>query len=158
MNWKLIIIGGLAFWLKLRAFTNILGLGVTGLIIHEGILDPLYVAHETLWIEPLRQDPLDMAAVLPRWIVVSLISSLVVAGLYDCLRKAFEGPGWRKGMTWGLYLAIFSFVTLLGYSGVIALPMTIVIWWGIDGLILFVLGGAAMGWAGERFAGGDRSI
>ncbi len=56
-------------------------------------------------------------------------------------------------MTWGFYLSILSFVTLLGYSGVIALPMTIVIWWGVDGLILFVLGGAAMGWAGERFAG-----
>ena len=93
-----------------------------------------------------------MAAVMPRWIMVSLISSLAVAGLYSCLRRAFEGPGWKCGMTWGLYLAIFSFVTLLGYAGVIALPVTIVIWWSVDGLILFVLGGAAMGWAGERFA------
>ena len=149
MNWKLIVIGGLAFWLV----TNILGLGVTGPIIHNSILDPMYRATEMLWIEPLRQDPPDLAAVMPRWIVVSLISSLVVAGLYSCLRKAFEGPGWKCGMTWGLYMGIFSFVTLLGYSGVIALPMTIVVWWGVDGLVLFVLGGAAMGWAGERFAG-----
>ena len=149
MNWKLIVIGGLAFWLV----TNILGLGVTGPIIHNSILDPIYRATEMLWIEPLRQDPPDLAAVMPRWIVVSLISSLVVAGLYSCLRKAFEGPGWKCGMTWGLYMGIFSFVTLLGYSGVIALPMTIVVWWGVDGLVLFVLGGAAMGWAGERFAG-----
>ncbi len=149
MNWKLIVIGGLVFWLV----TNILGLGVTGPIIHNSILDPMYRATEMLWIEPLRQDPPDLAAVMPRWIVVSLISSLVVAGLYSCLRKAFEGPGWKCGMTWGLYMGIFSFVTLLGYSGVIALPMTIVVWWGVDGLVLFVLGGAAMGWAGERFAG-----
>ena len=148
MNWKLIVIGGLVFWLV----TNILGLGVTGPIIHNSILDPMYRATEMLWIEPLRQDPPDLAAVMPRWIVVSLISSLVVAGLYSCLRKAFEGPGWKCGMTWGLYMGIFSFVTLLGYSGVIALPMTIVVWWGVDGLVLFVLGGAAMGWAGERFA------
>ncbi len=133
--------------------TNILGFGVTSLIIHGAILDPFYRANESLWIEPLRQDPPDMAAVMPHWIMVSLISSLVVAGLYSCLRKAFEGPGWKCGMIWGLYLAIFSFVTLLGYAGVIALPMTIVIWWSVDGLILFVLGGAAMGWAGERFAG-----
>lgn len=149
MNWKLIIIGGLVFWLV----TNILGYGVTGPIIHESILDPMYRANESLWIEPLRQDPPDMAAVMPRWIVVSLISSLIVAGLYSCLRKAFQGPGWRCGMTWGFYLGIFSFITLVSYSGVVALPMTIVIWWGVDGLILFVLGGAAMGWAGERFAG-----
>ncbi len=85
MNWKLIIIGGLVFWLV----TNILGLGVTGPIIHTSILDPIYKATESLWIEPLRQDPPDMAAVMPRWIVVSLISSLVVAGLYSCLRKSF---------------------------------------------------------------------
>jgi hypothetical protein len=26
------------------------------------------------------------------------------------------------------------------------------IWWGIDALILFIVGGAAMGWAGEGFA------
>ena len=149
MNWKLIIIGGLVFWLV----TNVLGLGVTGPIIHEMILDPLYMANESLWIEPLRQDPPDMAAVMPRWIVVSLISSLVVAGLYSCLRNSFEGPGWKCGMTWGFYLAILSCVTLVSYSGVIALPMTIVIWWSIDGLVLFLLGGAAMGWAGERFAG-----
>ena len=149
MNWKLIIVGGLAFWLV----TNIVGFGVTGPIIHAGILGPMHKAHESLWIEPLRQDPPDMAAVMPRWLVTSLISSLVVAGLYSCLRKAFEGPGWRCGMTWGLYLAIFSFVTLMSHSAVIALPMTIVIWWGVDGLIRFVLGGAAIGWVGERFAG-----
>ena len=119
MNWKLIIIGGLVFWLV----TNILGLGVTGLIIHNVILDPVYRANESLWIEPLRQDPPDIPAVMPRWIVVSLISSLVVAGLYSCLRRAFEGPGWKCGMTWGFYLSILSFITLLGYSGVIALPM-----------------------------------
>ncbi len=47
-------------------------------------------------------------------------------------------------------------ITLLGYSGVIALPMTIVIWWGVEGLVLFLLGGAAMGLAGERFAGGGQ--
>ena len=148
MNWKLIIIGGLAFWLV----TNILGFGVTGPIIHTSILDPIYRATESLWIEPLRQDPPDVAAVMPRWIVMSLISSLIVAGLYDRLGKAFEGPGWRRGMTWGIYLGIFSFITLLSYSGIIALPMTIVIWWGVDGLVLFLAGGAAMGWAGERFA------
>ena len=152
MNWKLIIIGGLAFWLV----TNIVGFGITGTIIHERILDPVYRAHESLWIEPLRQDPPDMAALMPRWMVMSLISSLVVAGLYTCLLKALDGPGWKRGMTWGLYLAIFSFITLLGYSGVIALPMTIVIWWGVEGLVLFLLGGAAMGWAGERFAGGGQ--
>ncbi|MGB5389538.1 MAG: hypothetical protein WBP10_05080 [Thermoanaerobaculia bacterium] len=42
MNWKLIIIGGIVFWLV----TNILGMFVTGILIHEKILDPVYQANE----------------------------------------------------------------------------------------------------------------
>ncbi|MFQ5741295.1 MAG: hypothetical protein ACE5JX_20040 [Acidobacteriota bacterium] len=149
MNWKLVIIGGLAFWLV----TNIVGMFGTGVVIHGWILGPAYRAHESFWIPPLRQDPPDMAAAMPHWLLMSLLSSLVVAGLYSLVRPAFSGPGWKRGLTWGLCLGIFSFVTLLGYSGVINLPMQIWVWWGIDGLILFVLGGAVLGWTGERFAG-----
>ena len=149
MNWKLVIIGGIAFWLV----TNIVGLFGTGMVIHEGILEPVYRAHESFWIPALNEDPPDMAAVMPRWLLMSLLSSVVVAGLYSCVHSAFKGPGWKRGMVWGLCLGIFSFVSLLGWSGVINLPMQIWIWWGIDGLILFLIGGAAMGWAGQRFAG-----
>ena len=152
MNWKLIIIGGLVFWVV----TNILAFGVMGPIIHGSILDPTYQAHESFWVEPLRQDPPDMVTMMPRWILVSLISSLVVAGIYSCVAPAFQGPGWKRGMTWGLCLGIFSFISLIGYSGIIALPIDLWVWWGIDGMVLFLIGGAAMGWAGERFAGGSR--
>ena len=147
MNWKLFVIGGLVFWVV----TNLLSF-LTGAIIHEGILDPIYRANESFWLEPLRQDPPDMAALMPRWLLTSLISSLVVAGIYACVHSSFEGPGWKKGLTWGLCLGIFTFMTYMGFSGMFDLPMKLWIWWGIDALLIFLVGGAAMGWAGHRFA------
>ena len=76
MNWKLIIIGGIVFWLV----TNILGMFVTGILIHEKILDPVYQANESFWLPELRQDPPDMAALMPQWLLTSFVSSLVVVG------------------------------------------------------------------------------
>ena len=148
MNWKLIIIGGIVFWLV----TNILGMFVTGSIIHEGILDPIYQANESFWLPPLRQDPPDMAALLPHWLLTSFVSSLLVAGIYSCVHTSFSGPGWKKGLTWGLCLALFMFMNYMTFSGLFDLPLKLWLWWGVDALILFLIGGAALGWAGQRFA------
>jgi hypothetical protein len=125
---------------------------VTGIIIHEGVLDPIYRANESFWIAPLRQDPPDMAALMPQWLLTSFISSLVVAGIYSCVHTSFTGPGWKKGLSWGLCLALFTFMNYISFSGLFDLPMKMWLWWGVDALILFLLGGAAMGWAGQRFA------
>lgn len=151
MNWKAVVIGAIAFFLV----TNIVGLAVTGFFIHQKILDPIYRANEYFWLPELTQDPPDMAALMPRWLLNSLISSLVVAGIYVCVHRSFEGGGARKGMMWGLSLGIFSAATYLAMSGVFNLPMKMWIWWAIDGVILFLVGGAAMGWAAERFGGLD---
>jgi hypothetical protein len=43
-------------------------------------------------------------------------------------------------------------MTYLGSSGLFDLPLAIWIWWGIDGLIIYLVGGVALGWAGHRFA------
>ena len=149
MNVKAIVVGALAFWLV----TNIIGFFGTGLVIHGMILDPVYKAHSSFWLPALNQDPPDMAAVLPHWLLVSLVNSFVVAGIYSCVRNSFKGPGWKRGLTWGLSLGIFVFINSFGFSGVFNLPIPLWIWWGIDGLILFTIGGAAMGWATEKFAG-----
>ena len=148
MNWRLIIIGGIVFWLV----TNILGMFVTGILIHEQILDPVYQANESFWLPELRQDPPDMAALMPQWLLTSFVSSLVVAGIYSLVGGSFSGPGWSRGLKWGLCLGLFSAMSYFAKSGVFDLPLQMWIWWGIDALILFTLGGAAMGWAGERFA------
>ena len=80
------------------------------------------------------------------------VSSLVVAGIYSCVHTTFSGPGWRKGLTWGLCLGLLTFMTYMSFSGLFDLPMKMWVWWGVDALILFILGGAALGWAGQRFA------
>lgn len=149
MNWKLVIIGAVAFFVV----SNVLGMFVTGTLIHNGVLKTTYEDHQSFWRPELNEDPPDMAAVMPRWLLASFLTSLVVAGIYSCVGSSFNGPGWKRGMTWGLCLTIFSFFWGIGYSGVFNLPMNIWLWWGVDGFVLFLAGGAAMGWAGERFAG-----
>ena len=94
-----------------------------------------------------------MAAMMPQWLLTSFLSSLVVAGIYSLVRGSFGGPGWSRGMRWGLSLGIFSCMSYFAMLGVFHLPLQMRIWWSIEALILFLLGGAAMGWAGERFAG-----
>ena len=93
-----------------------------------------------------------MAALMPGWLLTSLLSSLVVAGIYSCVHTSFNGPGWKKGLTWGLCLGILICTTYLAFSGLFDLPLKLWIWWGIDALILYLIGGAALGWAGQKFA------
>lgn len=151
MSWKLVIVGGLVFWVV----TNVLAFLVTGPIIHERILDPTYQAHESFWLPELRQDPPDMGALMPRWLAMSLLSSLVFAGIYSVVRGSFRGPGWQRGLKYGLCLGLIAIVSYLSFSGLFDLPLNLWLWWGLDALILFLIGGAALGWAGARFAGAD---
>jgi len=149
MNWKAVIVGAIVFWLV----TNIVGFAVTGFVIHQKILDPIYRANESFWLPELAQDPPDMGAMMPKWLLNSFISSLIVAGIYVCVHGSFSGGGAKKGATWGLCLGFFAAATYLSMSGIFNLPMEIWIWWSVDALILFLIGGAAMGWTAERFGG-----
>ncbi len=149
MNWKLVFLGAVVFWLAM----NVLAFG-TGPVIHNNILAADYDATASFWRPELNQDPPDMAALMPRWLLLSFIVSLVVAGIYACVHRCFNGPGWKRGMTWGLSIGLFAAALALSYSGVFALPLKIWIWWGIEGIVLYALAGAAMGWAGEKWAGG----
>jgi hypothetical protein len=132
MNWKLIIVGTVVFWIV----TNLIAIFGTGLIIHEGILEPIYNANASFWLPPLRENPPDMGALMPRWLLIWFVNSLVIAGIYSCVHTSFTGPGWRKGLNWGLCLGIFTFATYITFSGVIDLPMKLWVWWGIDALIV----------------------
>lgn len=149
MNWKAVVIGGLVFWIV----TNVVGIVVTGPVIHEGILDPVYQANESFWLPELRQDSLDRAALMPQWLLNSLIFSLIVAGIYSCVHSSFSGAGWKKGMMWGLCVGFLVAGVTWSWSGVFNLPTQMWVWWIIDGLILFLVGGAAMGWATALLAG-----
>lgn len=147
MSWKLIVIGGLVFYLVMFALSF-----VTGIVIHEGILEGAYKANSHMWLPELTQDPPDMGALMPRWIAAGLFGSFILAAIYDCIRSAFIGPGWKRGLFYGLILFGFSVVWLLGYSGFIHLPSQIWIWWAIDSLILYLPAAVALGAVGEKVA------
>ena len=149
MNWKAVIVGAIVFWLV----TNIVGMFVTGIVIHQKILDPIYRANEPFWLPALAQDPPDMAAVMPRWLLNSFVSSLVVAGIYVCVHGSFQGSGARKGAMWGLCLAFVAASTYNAMGGLFNLPTKMWLWWGLDAFILYLIGGAAMGWAAQKFGG-----
>ena len=74
MNWKLIIIGGIAFYVA-AFIVSMAG----GTFIHEGVLDETYRATESFWRPELRQDPPDMASLMPMWIATGLVTSFVFA-------------------------------------------------------------------------------
>jgi hypothetical protein len=141
MKWKCILIGGLVFWLM----SNVLSFG-TGALIHEGALKADYQANSAFWLPELNQDPPDMAALMPTWLLNSLIVSLIVGWLYCCCRCG-EGAGWRRGLGFGFGIGVFVCGTYLAMSGVFNLPAKIWIFWGVEGLIIYTLGGAVMGWA-----------
>ncbi|MBT8143050.1 MAG: hypothetical protein KJO55_00010 [Gammaproteobacteria bacterium] len=147
MNWKVVIGGGLAFF----AVSFLVG-SVTGMVIHTGILTEPYQATSQFWRPELRQDPPDIAALMPLWIFNGIVLSLVIAALYNLVRPAFTGAGWKKGLTWGLMLATFVAAYHMSQSGNFDLPGTIWVWWTIDVLILFALSGIALGVVADKLA------
>jgi hypothetical protein len=147
MNWKIVVVGGLVFFVV----TWIVGFG-TGPLIHEGVLKDSYVANSQFWVPALNQDPPDMAALLPQWIGFGLLTSLLYAGLYGVYRSALSGPPWKKGLVFGLTLALVQCALTLGWSVVFNLPSKIWIWWSLEGFLYFLIGGAALGWVAHKLA------
>jgi len=147
MNWKVIILGGLAYFVA----TFAVGM-ITGMYIHNGVLKEVYDATASFWQPALNQDPPDMAAIMPLWITTGLITSFIFAGIYDAIRSAFAGSAVMKGLKFGLVLFLFMATWSLSMSGVFNLPQTIWTWWIIESLIYALVGGAALGWAVGKFA------
>ena len=147
MNWKLVVVGGLVFWLV----TFVIGF-ITGPIIHQGILEQPYKANALFWRPELAQDPPDMAALMPRWIASGILTGLIIAWIYGCVRSALNGSAWKRGLVFGLGLAILNCATMLGFSGVFNLPSIIWTWWSIEGFVYNLIGGAALGWVAQKLA------
>jgi hypothetical protein len=147
VNWKLIVVGGLVFYITMFVVSF-----ATAPIIHEGILESAYMAHDDFWRPELRSDTPDMAALMPMWITNGLISAFVMAAIFGFLRSSFSGAGWLKGVKFGIVVAIFSSLFYLGLYGVFALPATIWAWWAVDGFFYYLIGGAALGFVAEKVA------
>jgi hypothetical protein len=146
-NIKLIFLGGLIYYVAQWIVSM-----VAGMAIHEGILDPIYKAHQEYWRPELNQDPPDMAALMPRWISVGLVGAFIGAFIFDNVRAAFAGSGVIKGLKFGFLMALFYASMAAGWSGIFNLPETIWFWWGVEGFIIFMTGGAVLGWFAEKYA------
>lgn len=147
MNWKLIFAGGIVLYIA----QFLVGM-ITGPILHQGILEQAYDATAQFWRPELNQEPPDMTALLPRWITTGLVVAFVSAGIYGLVRSAFSGPGWQKGLKFGLVLFLVNAAAMASWSGVFNLPDTIWMWWAGEMLLYWIVGGAVLGWFGERFA------
>ena len=147
MNWKIILIGGLAFFIVM-----FVGGLVTGSVIHAVILGDAYAATSSFWRPELRVDSSNMMGLMPEWILNGIVSGFVAAAIYGFVRPAFSGAAWRKGLSFGLLLAAFVAAYHLSLSGYFNLPGKIWGWWSIDALILYALAGTALGVVADRLA------
>lgn len=141
-NIKNILLGGIIFYVSM--FVVSMGLGP---LIHEGVLKDLYLQTNDFWRPELRTDPPDMAALMPRWITVGLLSAFLYVGIYDNIRSAFNGSGMVKGLKFGIVVALVYLGIAAGWSGIFDLPEQIWLWWSIEAVVIYAVGGMALGWA-----------
>jgi hypothetical protein len=146
-NLKVILLGGLAFYVAQFIVSMI-----TGPFIHEGVLNEIYRANASFWRPELNQDPPDMAALMPRWITTGLIASFIMAGIYDNIRPALNGAAVVKGIKFGFIAFLFNLSATAGWSGVFNLPNEIWLWWSAEMLVVFVVGGTALGFAASKLS------
>ena len=151
MNWKIIILGGLAYYVA-AFIVSMAG----GTLIHEGILDEAYRATESFWRPELAQDPPDMVTLMPLWITTGIITSFVLAGIYGVFRAALSGPAWQRGLKFGVALWLLNISLMAAWSGVFNLPYKIWIWWGVDAAIYTIIGSIVLGIVAEKLAPADQ--
>jgi hypothetical protein len=150
MNWKIVFIGGVVYYLTMF----VISLG-TGYFIHSpdaGILAETYKATASFWRPELNATPPDMAALMPMWITTGLIGAFLAAGVYSVIRSSLTGAAWLRGLKFGVIAAIFGLINLMGYWGVFNLPNNVWQWWFTEGTILQLAGGTVLGLIAQKLA------
>ena len=150
MNWKIVFIGGVAYYL-----VQFLVSTVTGYFIHSpeaGVLADAYRATASFWRPELNRIPPDTSLVLTMWVPSGLIGSFLLAGVYAVMRPSLAGPGWLRGLKFGLVVVIFGIVNALGYRGRFDLPDQIWIWSMIGATLTNLPAGTVLGWLSQKFA------
>ncbi len=149
MNWKIVLIGGVAYYVTMF-FVSF----ATGYFIHspEGVLFETYQATASFWRPELNADPPDMGALMPMWIATGLVSALIAAGIYSVVRSSLAGVAWQRGLKFGVIAALFAVISAIGYRGVFDLPDVIWTWWITDAVILHLAGGIVLGIVAQKIA------
>jgi len=147
MNWKLIVAGGLVWYVVTFAVSL-----VTGPFVHNGILADDYIATAAFWRPELMETPPDMAALMPRWVATGIVAAFITAFMYGWVRPALSGPGWLRGVKFGLIVVLMSACFMLNWSGVFGLPDVIWAWWCAESVVYCLIAGAALGWVADKVA------
>lgn len=149
MNWKIILIGGVAYYATMFIVSM-----ATGYFIHSpaGVLFESYQATASFWRPELNADPPDMGALMPMWIATGLISALIAAGIYSVVRSSLAGAAWQCGLKFGVIAALFAVISAIGYRGIFNLPDQIWTWWMVDATLLHLAGGIVLGIVAHKVA------
>ena len=147
MNWKLVFIGGLAYYIA--AFVVSMA---GGTFIHEGVLDAAYRATTEFWRPELMTDPPDMGALMPMWIATGVVASFILAGIYSVFRGALSGPAWQRGLKFGIAVWLLNVSYMAAMYGVFNLPYKLWAWWAVDGAIYTPVGAIVLGIVAEKLA------
>lgn len=150
MNWKIAIIGGIAAYVAMF----VVGFG-TGYFIHSpeaGVLAETYKATASFWRPELNAIPPDMMALMPIWVASGLIGAVIIGGIYSVVRSSLTGAAWQRGLKFGVMVALFALVNMLGYWGVFNLPNNVWQWWFVEGTILNLVGGIVLGIVAQKLA------
>ena len=86
------------------------------------------------------------------WIPSGLLSAFLAAGVYSVIRPALTGPGWKRGLKFGVIALVFAIVNALGYHGVFNLPGKIWIWWMVGAAVMYLAAGPVLGWIAQKLA------
>ena len=150
MNWKLIVVGGLAYYVA-AFIVSMAG----GTFIHEGVLEESYRATEMFWRPELRSDPPDMTALMPMWISIGIVTSFILAGIYGVFRNALSGPAWQRGLKFGFAVWLLNASLMAAWQGIFNLPVNIWVWWAVDAAIYVHVGAVVLGIVAEKLAPAD---
>jgi hypothetical protein len=150
MNWKIAIVGGLVYYIAVLVVSMVLGH-----FIHSpeaGVLAETYRETSTFWRPELNMNPPDMSLMWKMWVPSGVIGAFLTAGIYSVVRSSLTGAAWQRGLKFGVIAFLFGVVNALGYRGVFNLPDNVWVWWLIGALVMYLIGGAVLGWISQKLA------
>ena len=150
MNWKIVFIGGVAYYVALFVVSM-----ASGHFIHSpeaGVLAEAYRETAPFWRPELKTNPPDMSLMWTMWVPSGLLGAILLAGVYSVVRSSLSGPAWQRGLKFGVIAVVFFIVNVLGYRGVFDLPDQIWVWWVIGSVVSNLIAGLVLGVVAQKLA------